>query len=334
MDSSTSPFKARLPALALKLLLVALTAWLAGAFYTVEFSPDVLGHVREARLKARWAEKMSCEHGAKTVVYGGSSCTFSIDGRRLLDQFQLPVVNYGFGADLGALVLTEAVLDQVHPGDTLIVALEPGLLTGPLDPPGLGIKFAFAEQHPGWVTHPAFSLPAQGWFHALAALRPGSYHTFTLLGKIALRQPLMRYSMDDFNPSGYAQTPVRLVINGPPGHGPELSAGARMLLQDLQVWCRQRRVRIAYSLPWAYTPPAAKAAFLKSNLDFLRQVNQILPVLKDPLLGADTVAEHYSDTAWHLTAAAAVLRTEDFALQLKNWNLWTDAELRRVQSQL
>ena len=92
---------------------------------------------------------MTREHGAKILIYGGSSCTFSVDGERLLEQFHLPVVNYGFGASLGPMVLTEAVMNQVRPGDTLIMAVEPGLLTSPFDPPATGIQFAFAEHHPG-----------------------------------------------------------------------------------------------------------------------------------------------------------------------------------------
>jgi hypothetical protein len=334
MDSSTSPSNARCPILAVALLLTALTAWLVCVIYTFKISPDVSSHVQEAVIKARWADKMTREFGAKTVVYGGSSCTFSIDGERLLNRFHLPVVNYGFGADLGSMVLTESVMSHVCPGDTLIVALEPGLLTCPLDPPAMGIKFAFAEYHPEWVIHPVFSVPAQGWFHSLAALRPGSYNAFTFLGKIASRQPLMRYSKDDYNPSGYAHTPVRLKITGPPGHGPCLSADARVLLQNLRDWCRQRQVRIAYSLPWGYTPLAQKSTFQKSNLELLLQINEFIPVLKDPQLGADTELDHFADTAWHLTETSSPLRTDGFGLQIKNWDLWTDAELRRLASQL
>ena len=40
----------------------------------------------------------------------------------------------------------------------------------------------------------------------------------------------MRYSINDFNPSGFAQTKVRLKINGPPGNGPALSADTRGML--------------------------------------------------------------------------------------------------------
>jgi len=334
MASSISPFKTRVPRLAAALLLTALTAWLGSGLYTVELSPDMRLFKQEAALKDRWAEKMTREFGAKVLVFGGSSCTFSLDGERLLNQFHLPVVNYGYGAEVGPMVLTEAVMSQVRPGDTLIVAVEPGLLTGPFAAPAAGVQFAFALQHPGWVIHPAFSGPADGWFHALAALRPGSYHAFTLLGKIAGHRPLMRYAITDFNPSGFAQTKVRLPITGPPGHGPELSADTRAMLRQVRAWCDQRQVRVAYSLPWGYTPPDAKTAFQKSNIDFLRQVNEFIPVLKDPLLGADTNAEHYADTVWHLSGTGSALRTDAFGAELKNWDLWTDPELRRLKAQL
>ena len=186
---------------------------------------------------------MTREHGPKVLVYGGSSCAFSIDGERMLDRFNLPTVNYGSAAGMGTAILTESVLGQVRPGDTLIVALEPGLLTEPLDSPALGVQFSFAAHHPKWVTHPVIPVASPNWFQALAALRPGGYHTFTLLGKIVTRKPLMRYQEKDYRPSGWEQTDVRMKITGPPGHGPRLSIDARTFLQALREWSGRHDVK-------------------------------------------------------------------------------------------
>jgi hypothetical protein len=334
MDSSISHFDFQRRVHAAILLLTAVTAWGVCVFYTLWLNPEISDAVQGAMIKNHWAERMTLEHGAKILVYGGSSCEFSIDGERMLNRFNLPTVNYGRSAGMGAMVLTESVLDHLRPGDTLIVALEPGLLTDPLDPPTLGVQFSFAMHHPGWVVHPRFNVPSLNWFQGLAALRPGGYHTFTLLGKIASGQPLMRYQVSDYRPSGWEQTKVRLKINGPAGHGPRLSGDARALLYGLRVWCEQRNVRVAYSLPWSYTPLDKETSFQMGNIDFLLQVNEFIPVLKDTHLGADTDVEHFSDTVWHLNGTASALRTDELGEQIKNWNIWTAEDLSLRKSRL
>jgi hypothetical protein len=334
MDSSTSHFDFRHRVHAALLLLTAVTAWGVCIFYTLRLNPEVKYYVQGAVIKNRWAEKMTREHGSKILIYGGSSCAFSIDGERLLNRFNLPTVNYGLGAGIGPTVLTESVLDEIRPGDTLIVAIEPGLLTDPLDPPALGVQFSFAMHHPEWVVHPIFNVPSLNLFQAVASLRPGGFHTFTLLGKIARGRPLMRYHESNYRPSGWEQTNVRIKIDGPAGHGPRLSGDTRVLLHDLRAWCDQRNVRIAYSLPWSYTPAEKEPSFQKGNADFLLQVNEFIPVLKDTHLGADTDIEHFADTVWHLNGIGSALRTDELGEQIKNWNIWTVEELRLRESQL
>lgn len=334
MDSSTSPSNLRFPVRAAGLLLVALVTWAICAFYTLRFNPEIINDVQGFDIRTQWAEKMTQQYGSKILVYGGSSCEFSIDGERMLSRFNLPTVNCGGEAGMGAAVLTESVLERVRPSDTLIVACEPGLLTGDINPTPLGTQFSFATHHSGWVLHPALNVAPLNWFQALADLRPGGYHFFTLLGKIAGRKPLMRYQLSDYHPSGWMQTAVRMKITGPAGHGPFLSDGSRTLLYNLRLWCEARHVRIAYSLPWSYCPPEKETTFQKGNIDFLLQMNEFMPVLKDAQLGANTNIDYYADTAWHLTGPGSALRTDSLGEQIKDWNVWTADDLRQCEAGL
>jgi len=311
------------------LLLTAIVAWMACIFSTLHLNPELKYYAQAVAIKNQWAEKMTREHGSKVLIYGGSSCAFSINGEQMLDQFNLPTVNCGNAAGIGAAILTESVLGQVRPGDTLIVALEPGLLTEQLNPPALGVQLSFAVHHPEWVVHPVLRTASLNWFQALTALRPGGYLTFTLLGKTVSHKPLMRYQEKDIRPSGLWRTEVRMKITGPPGHGPRLSNDARTLLQALREWCRRHDVRLAYSLPWGYTPPEKIDSFQNENAGFLLQVNEIIPVLKDTHLGAHANIEHFADTGWHLNGTGSSLRTDELGRQIKNWNIWTQEELRR-----
>ncbi len=334
MASSTSHSNSRFPARAVLLLLTAAVVWGLSIAYTLRWSPEVRNWLDGAAIKIHWAEKMTREHGPKILVYGGSSCSFSIDGERMLDRFGLPTVNFGRTADMGPTVLTESVLGCVRPGDTLIVAIEPGLLTRSFDVPALGVQFSYAMGHPEWVRHPHFGEPGVGQFQALAALRPGGYHSFTMLGKIVRGGPLFRYQPGDYHPSGWEQTEVRREITGPAQYDARLSNNARTFLSGLRAWCEQRRVRVAYSLPWGYCPPDKMKAFQEKNIELLLQANEYIPVLKDAHLGADTNLDHFADTDVHLTVPAAALRTDEFAGQIKNWDIWTAAALRQRQAQL
>jgi len=328
MPSSTLPSERRFPTFAVGVVLVALATWAAGACYTLRVNPEIRYFVGTHRLKHAWAEKMRREHGAKLAVYGGSSCEFSIDCGRLLEQHQMPAVNLGRGAGMGASILTLAALQELCPGDTLVAAIEPGILTEPLEPPALGVQFSFAVGHTEWFADPVVGTNSLPWPSALLALRPGGYHTFTMLGKLARRQRLYRYQVADLHPSGFNQTPVRMPVDGPAGHGGHLSPDARGFLRALRAWCETHHVRVAYSLPWSFTPLDRVAGYQKLNAAFLLEVAEFLPVLKDPRLGAYTVREHFADTGLHLTEVGAAVRTDELAEQLKRWRLWTAAELR------
>jgi hypothetical protein len=312
------------------LLVVTGTTLAASVLYTLKWNPEIQYFLGTDRIKRAWAAKLTREYGAKTVLFGGSSCEFSLDGERLLARHQIPAANLGRGAGMGASILTQATLPEVRPGDTLVLALEPGLLTTPLEPPSLGVQISFARGHPEWVVAPTLGTNALPWISAVLALRPGGYHVFTLLGKILQGRPLYRYKLPDMRPSGFNRTAVKLPIVGPAGHHGRLSPDARVLLAALRDWCRTNQVRVVYSLPWSYTPGEAVAAYQRLNAGYLAQVTEFVPVLRDPRLGAYSTLEHFADTAYHLNDDGAALRTDEFAEQLKHWRVWTPEELRRL----
>ena len=150
----------------------------------------------------------------------------------------------------------------------------------------------------------------------------------TMLGKLARGQELYRYHIEEMRPSGFNQTPVRVEITGPPGHRVDIPSDTRSFLKSLRAWCDARRIRLAYSLPWGYTPGDRVEGFQARNIQFLLQVADIMPVLRDPRLGAYSVREQFADTAWHLDEAGSALRTDSFGEQLEAWSVWTTDELQ------
>jgi hypothetical protein len=313
------------------LVATAAATWAACGLYTLFLNPEVTHYAGGAAIKHAWAERMTREQGAKVVAIGGSSCEFSFDGERLLRRHGLALVNYGWQAGVGAAVMVESALPELRPGDTLVVAIEPVLLTAPQSQPSLGVQLSVAAHHVEWVERPALGVGRVGWFDVLTALRPGAYHTFTLLGKIARRVPLYRYSLSDYHLSGWKQTAVRLPIDGPAWHRVALSDDSRRLLRNLRDWCDRHAVRVAYSLPWSYTPPQARDRFRQDNLDFLLQVAAFLPILRDARLGVDTELAHYADTQFHLNERGAALRSDELASQITHWDVWLPGELQAMK---
>jgi hypothetical protein len=311
---------------------VGCLTWGIGAFYTLYLNPEISHYAAGAVIKSAWAERLTREYGAKIVAVGGSSCEFSLDGERMLSVHHLPLVNYCWQVGMGAAIMVESGISALAPGDTLIVAVEPVLLTVPFDQTSLGIQLSVAAHHREWTMRPALGVGATGWFQSLASLRPGGQHAVTLMAKLLRGQQLYRYRASDYHASGWKQTEVRTPFEGPSWHHVTMSDDARRLFRNLAEWCQAHEVRVAYSLPWSFTPAVSAAKFRQENIEFLTQVVSFFPVLKDLSLGVDPLHEHYADTSFHLNGAGAMLRTDELAHQIEQWDTWSAAELQALRA--
>lgn len=321
MASSTSP--SNRPGWALRLLAVALVTLLACAAYSLRANPEVLFFRAGDLAKQAWHRELRRHHTNVVIIFGGSSCATSIDPRWLRDRHGLPVVNAGLGAGMGARVLTRYGLDLARPGDTLLVALEPGLLTSPVAFEPLGVQFALASGHGDIL----WREPCIHWPAFLLQLRPGGGHVFAMLGKLVTGQPRYRYPASEWSDAGQHRVGDRRDLLPPSLEPRSLSPDGRRLLAELRDTARQRGLRIAYVLPWEYCPPDRLAAHQRRNLAFLREVACLLPVLREPGQGSHTVTTDFADTGLHPTPEAARRRSDELAASLQAWNLWTPDSL-------
>lgn len=330
MTSSISHSEPRYPVFALQLLAAAFVTWGLCVLYSVYLNPEVRFYTGLAEIQDRWAARMESEHTNKVVVFGGSSCLFSVDGEQLLHEFGLPTVNRGLAAGMGFKVTTLHALHDLKRGDTAIIAFEPALFTRPFEPSALSVQFSYARSHPEWATSDVLALPPMDAGTSLLALRPGSYHLVTLLGKLAMNKPMYRYDARDAHASGWLVTDLRASLKGPPGHGDQLATELQEFLPAFRDWGATHGVRIAYSLPWSYCPAPEKTLFQQRNAQFLSQVAEFIPVLKDEHLGAITNADYFADTIWHLTETASRQRTAELGRSLKAWDVWKVEELQAL----
>jgi hypothetical protein len=328
MHSSTSPFSAKVPWFALWLIALAFVSLTVARFYTVRFNPEVLFWRDSARVKQAWARQCPAEKGARMIFAGGSSCFTSINTSRLV-QHNVRALNMGLGAGLGVRFLTQFALSEVKPGDTLVVAIEPPLLIAPMNHPALAVQLSEAMNAPELLQSP--DAPEPSAVRAALAMRPGAYHAFTLLGKALRGRPLFRYNMSQVSQSGWQRLDLHWEFAPVVPYRAELSQDVHKLLAWLRDWSAANHVRLVYSMPWCYVSETEANTFREHSRNLLLQIAAYMPVLKDPLLGAYCVRKHYGDTALHLDAEGAALRTDSIAQQLTNWSVWSSAELAELR---
>jgi hypothetical protein len=208
-------------------------------------------------------------------------------------------------------------LQQARPGDTLVLAFEPTLLGGKIEPLLFGTQFAFAMKNPQWANESLNLAEVHvPWSAAISALRPGGRHVFTLLAKIAARRPLDRYGLEPVLETGQAQTSVRLETDPPSQFPMGISAEGRRLLETVSSYCKARNIRVAYLLPWQYATAIAAPKLAEANRAFLKEVRELVPVVEEPQDGVITNRTAMADTIWHLNREAARERTEALAQAL------------------
>jgi hypothetical protein len=313
-----------MPRLTLLLLTVACLAAVAGATYALRFNPEMDFWKEAAERKLEWADQMRAKHGRAIGIIGGSTTTFGIDADYLQREHNLPVANLGLHAGMGPDVCAGFGFAALRKNDMLIASLEPSMLWDESGPQPLGTKLAVAlGQHDilHWDDPPSplsrMSIATQ--------LQPGGYHVVTMLGKLAMHKPLYRYSIDKAMPGGLQVTSERrtftasMDLSAEPSL-PDLAVRGRKLLQRIKNEADRRGIAVAYLLPWAYCPEDSADLCRAANEKLLAQIEEFMPVLREPNLGVHSLLEDFSDSGQHLTAEAARRRSKVLSATLRRFS--------------
>src|SRR5204863_5455620 len=123
------------------------------------------------------------------------------------------------------------------------------------------------------------------------------------------------------------------VIHDPPDTNtrqPPISEEAQRMLRWLAERCHTSGVHLAYSLPWEYVPESHRRQAVKRNLAFVIQVSEFMPVFKDPRFGVVTNVDYFADTEFHLAPLGVRVRSNEFAIDLREWHVWKTEALRAM----
>jgi hypothetical protein len=193
-----------------------------------------------------------------------------------------------------------------------------------------GAEFSFSIGHFDWAFRAEDGLRGHSVLSAILAVRPGSFHTFTMVGKLIRGGQMYRYTIAGTSRCGLVSTPYRLQRVQWPGHGPYLSADTRQWLGALRDWCAQHNVRVAYSLPWALAEAREVEEATHRDQEILLQIAKFVPVLKSAQWGVETQADLFADTTQHLSERGSRLRTDELGQAVKQWDVWSAEELQLI----
>lgn len=297
--------------LLIRLLLLALLAYAAGAVLLVRENPEAAfwGDLR-ARQDAELAQLRERHPGRPVVLFaGGSSAAFSVDPALVTATCGVLAVNLGTSAWSGPEYYVHRSLERAREGDLLVLGIEPNFLVEPglLEPTQLGLAMAWRDGDPAAAAGGKALSPRD---HA-RLLRPGARYLVTWAAKAVAGGACYHYTMADLKPGGRLETarPHPTGRGDAAVHPGDLTPEARDFLQRIAATARERKIRVAYALPWYFTAEESAAANREARRRLLAQIAEILPVLDDPALGVKTEPELFSDTHFHLTARGSAERS-------------------------
>jgi len=320
LDAQTTT---KTPRLALLLIFIAISAWTIGALYTWFFDPEMKFWTQAAKQKLAWVEEVRAKHGYVIGVVGGSTTTFGIDAEHIEREHGLPVANLGLHVGMGPEALVGFGLSSLRKGDTLVLSLEPSILTEEYpETSKLGSKLSLILGRPEMLEWGQKG-PGIPIIKALVALPPGGYHVMTMLGKLALHMPLYRYSIENLRPGGLQVTDERLdfatqLDTSSPNQVALISARGVQLLKNAQLAAKRRDIKLVYVLPWSYWPRESALQRRVANTAFLESLGQHTQVLFETALGIHSEVNDFADSGQHLTKDAARGRSSHLAEHLVN----------------
>lgn len=264
------------------------------------------------------AERLMSLNEAKIVLVGNSNVAYGFDSRLIEEEMGLPVVNMGLDRFLGNAFNERLALLNIHEGDIVVIAHSSFSDEGKA-PNGLLLWYTI-EMHPKlWRAVGVRDIPALAaaypqyffnafclWIKGEGNLDDGSMHhsrsAFNSYGDIASRPPL-EYPFRFFEGS------VEM---------PEINDTCIKRLNRLNAKLRERGAHMVVA-----ACPIADGEFSPARAEVERFADELECRLDCPIISdyADYFYpyELFYDSALHMTAEGAKLRSEMLVGELKEW---------------
>lgn len=292
-------------------LMAVSVAWSLGFIYNVFYGGEL------SWLRAMYFQKIAIAEEVKgnrrLIITGGSGAHYTLNSELIEQGLEIPVVNLGLDGPIGLDVILPSVIDEVRPGDIVLLIPEYLLL---LDEDGFGDRsgqFGVAIGRPGLGGLPAKQLAQDTFLLGIPTLRAVTKSTVDVFSK----GRMTGYYSDPITERG---DPIKvkernlewwqLPIDRP------ISDHAAQRIGQFRKEVEARGGTLVLSLPWIYGSTEEKT---KTNLHLTAQVlEQIAPLIYDEeSLNIKTDSSLFADTHYHLLPRGRDLRAQELVQQLK-----------------
>ncbi len=322
-----------------RLLILSFIALVLGiatnACFILYLNPDFNFFGKLAKTSESWEQELRLKHPHVYVLAGGSSGRTGIDPQILLDEYQIPLVNGAMGAGYGLAANIAMAWEHIRPHDTLILNIEPEILSG-TDTPVLndyGVKKLFHAYGFGYSQ----ASPSIHWDWK-AMLQPFWGDSMSIASYIikTLTLPENEIYFYEKNARIHRSGWMEVLTKNNYHHRAILTDDVQSLdmftinplakefLERLRQECLKHQVSCIAMVPRTYIDGSMRAYRLWYALQLTRLG---FAVLHDPKIGAITTTNYFTDTANHLNREGSRHHTQQLAESLLNEHFWTEEEL-------
>ncbi len=297
-------------------LLAASIAWSFGYFYNVYYAGELKWLLKMYQEKAAWAANIDASR--RLIFAGGSGVYYTINSELIEKELKIPVFNFGLQGDLGLNVICPIILEQVRPGDIVVLIPEYLML---LDEDGIGYgdglfgsaPFGVAIGKPGLGKIPAKKLAEETWLMGIPTFRALVKSSLDLIeiGKVRgyLSDPItekgdptvVKHRTGKWWPRTFKQPVSR--------HSVERIAQFREEL-------KAKGADLIVSLSWVYASTDEET--VKNVRKTIEELSKVAPLIYDQeSLNLKTDPSLFADTHEHLLPEARVIRAQELVQQLR-----------------
>ncbi len=292
-------------------LIAAASAWSLGFTYNVVYGGEL------SWLRRMYWEKIaiakSLESERRILITGGSGAHYTLNSKIIEAGLGIPVVNLGLDGPIGLDVILPSIIDQVRPGDIVLLIPEYLLL---LDTDGFGDRsanFGVAIGKPGLGGVPWKQLAQDTIMLGVPSLRAVAKSTV----EITTEGKLSGYYSDPLSERGdpTAEKMRQEKWWGLPINQYVSNHAANRILQ-FRKEVEAKGGTLVISLPWIYGSTDDKTA--KNIRLTAYYLSKIAPTIYDKeSLNIKTDSSLFADTHYHLVPTGRDLRAKELVEQLQ-----------------
>lgn len=289
----------------------------AGVAWSLGFVYNVYGGGELSWLRKMYEDKMALAAEMKTpkrlLITGGSGAHYTINSQKIAEGLGISVVNLGLDGPVGLDVILPSIIDQVRPGDTVLLIPEYLIL---VDDDGFGdrsAQFSVAIGRPDLGGMPLKQFAQDTWLLGVPSLRSLAKSAVDLVEK----GKLAGYYSDPLSDRGDPTVTKertgewwRLKIDKP------ISKHAIKRIEQFKKEVEAKGGTLILSLPWVYASQDEKT--LANVQKTARALEKIAPTIYEKgTLNLKTDSNLFADTHYHLLPKAREIRAQEIVEQLK-----------------